>query len=189
MTASPDINLALIASRAEPDWADNWNFRAYLQQSVNPAEIDRVAMTLNTEVSGAIDCTQCGNCCREVYPFMLPADVSRLAEGLGESESALLSRMTPAEDGTVVFCQRPCPMLKEDKCTVYAHRPDDCREYPHLHKSDFLGGSIGVIENYGTCPIVFHVYNRMKTSFAYDASKDYIGDTDPEMTHGSSFGG
>jgi hypothetical protein len=36
---------------------------------------------------------------------------------------------------------------------------------------------------------VFNTLNHLKTLFAYDPAKDYIGDRDPEATHGSSFGG
>jgi Fe-S-cluster containining protein len=183
MPNSPPIetDLSVIAKRAEPDWADNWNFRAYLQQDVDPPTLDQTAQTVNAAVSVEIDCTTCGNCCREVYPYMTPADVERLALGMGTSKKEILSR-TKTEDGGIVFCEKPCPMLRENKCTVYDHRPDDCREYPHLDKPDFIGGSIGFIQNYGTCPIVYNVYSRLKSCFAYDANKDYIGDTDPENT-------
>ena len=180
-------NIELIASLAEPHWADNWNFRAYLQRNVHPVKIDEKAIETYLEVSSQIDCTSCGNCCREIYPHMTPADTTRLATGLGKSEVTLLKMTTQEDQETRVFCDRPCPLLKENKCTAYEIRPDDCREYPHLHKRDFLGGSIGTIENYGTCPIVFNTYKRLKSSFNYDPTVDYIGDSDPETTHGSLY--
>ena len=67
-------------------------------------------------------------------------------------------------------------MLKENKCTVYQHRPDDRREYPHLHTPDFFGRSAGVVENYGTCPIIFNVYRELKKSLSYNPENDYIGE-------------
>jgi uncharacterized protein len=179
MAKKLETRIEIISSLAEPHWADNWNFRAYLQQKVSPIEIDRAAQALAQEVSAKIDCTACGNCCREIYPHFTPADVSRLAAGLGQSEHDLKSTMR-GEGGASVFCASPCPMLKGSKCTVYEHRPDDCRDYPHLHKPDFLGGSIGTIENYGTCPIVFNVYGQLKEAFSYDPQTDYIGESDPE---------
>lgn len=181
MTDKLEISVAVIASLAEAHWADNWNFRAYLQQEVAPKDIDRAAQEICRDVSNKIDCTACGNCCREIYPHFRPADVTRLASGLGQSELELSKTMRDEGENTKVFCASPCPMLKQKKCTVYDYRPDDCREYPHLHKPDFLGGSIGTIENYGTCPIVFNVYGQLKRVFHYDPSADYIGDTDPEL--------
>ena len=178
--AKLETSIPVIASLAEPHWADNWNFRAYLQQEVDPGDIDRKVHEINTRVSAAIDCTKCGNCCREIHPNMTSQDLSQLTAGLGLKESDLDSKIRVEADGTAVFCESPCPMLKENKCTVYQHRPDDCREYPHLHKPDFLGGSVGVIENYGTCPIIFNVYRELKKSFSYNPENDYIGETNQE---------
>jgi Fe-S-cluster containining protein len=104
-----------------------------------------------------------------------------MAEGLKVTRKDFLKQTKSVDDGCVSFKSQPCPMLRENKCTVYQFRPRDCREYPHLDKPDFLAGSIGTIENYGTCPIIFNLYNRLKLSFAYDPAIDYIGDTDPEL--------
>ena len=181
LSAELETRIDVIAALAEPHWADNWNFRAYLEQNVDPIELDRAVKQLNHEISSKIDCTACGNCCREIYPHITGSDVTRLASGLGLSESEIAKKLSDDGHGGHVFCERPCPMLKENKCTVYNVRPDDCREYPHLHKDDFLGGSIGTIENYGTCPIIFNVYGHLKTKFSYDPTRDYIGDSDPEI--------
>ena len=175
-----ETDLVVIASNAEPHWSDNWNFRSYLKQNIDSVEIDRVALKITAEVSAKIDCTTCGNCCREVYPFMTAEDIDLLAEGTGKPRSEILAQ-TKIEDDLRVFCQAPCPMLKQNKCSVYRHRPVDCREYPHLDKSDFISRSIGHIQNYGTCPIVYNVLGQMKDCFSYDAQVDYIGDSDPEV--------
>lgn len=175
-----EIDLKVISSAAEPDWADNWNFRSYLIHNVDSTAIDNKALEIYRDVSSKIDCTSCGNCCREIYPLMTPEDVQLMANGLQISEAGLLKKTKPEDSKCVSFRELPCPMLKENKCTVYEYRPRDCREYPHLDKPDFIGGSIGTIENYGTCPIIYNVYNRLKTAFNYDPSKDYIGNTDPE---------
>lgn len=177
-----ETDIKTIASLAEPHWVDNWNFRAFLQQEVEPERLDAVVHALNREVAARIDCTACGNCCREIYPHFDPPDVTRLASGLGVSEGELRRSLRPEDDGTLVFCTQPCPLLKENKCTAYEHRPNDCRLYPHLDQEDFFGLSIGIIENYGTCPIIFNVYGRLKKKFPYDPAKDYIGDTDPLQT-------
>jgi Fe-S-cluster containining protein len=176
------IDLPLIASLAEPHWGDNWNFRAYLQQQVPPETIDAVAQQTYQEVSAQIDCTQCGQCCREVHPYLTTSEVALLTRGLAKEGRSMPTLRQDDETGQQVFCQKPCPLLKDNRCTAYGLRPEDCRGYPHLDRPDFLGGSVGFIENYGTCPLVFHTYARMKTRFSYDPAVDYIGDLDPELS-------
>ncbi|MCX6123144.1 MAG: YkgJ family cysteine cluster protein, partial [Proteobacteria bacterium] len=175
------IDLPEIAALAEPHWADNWNFRSYLQQKVSPETIDDVAQKTYREVAAQIDCTQCGQCCREIQPYLTAQDVLRLSGDPAASGNQMPLLRKDEESGLQVFCQKPCPMLKNNQCTAYDLRPDDCRSYPHLDRPDFLGGSVGFIENYGTCPIIFHTYGRMKTRFSYDSSTDYIGDSNPEQ--------
>jgi Fe-S-cluster containining protein len=175
-----EIRLEVIAASAEPTWADNWNFRSYLFQNVPSELVDQTVHTLNKEISSKIDCTKCGHCCREIQPFMDANDIAQMAEGLKETSEKILAQTKPEDHNCVSFLKKPCPMLKDNKCTVYQFRPRDCQEYPHLDKPDFLAGSVGTIENYGTCPIVFNVYNRLKTAFSYDPNIDYIGDSNPE---------
>ena len=54
------------------------------------------------------------------------------------------------------------PLLSDNCCTVYDHRPDDCRSYPHLHKDEFVFRLIQAVENCSVCPIVFNVFERLK---------------------------
>ena len=183
-----ETDLNIIASQAEIQWANNWNFRSYLQQEVSPESIDAKVAVINQDISSAIDCTACGNCCREIFPYMTDHDVTRLAQGLRISKKQLVGQ-TQEIEGERIFCQKPCPLLRNSKCTVYAHRPQDCRDYPHLDKPDFLAASVSMIENYRVCPIVFNVYNALKKSFDYKPTKNYIGDVDPETYHGSTFKG
>jgi Fe-S-cluster containining protein len=71
----------------------------------------------------------------------------------------------PADDNPskYVLNELPCPFLKDNLCSNYECRPQDCRSYPHLHKGGFVSRLWGVVENYGVCPIVFNVYERLKT--------------------------
>jgi Fe-S-cluster containining protein len=175
------FDLSALNELARDRWADNWNFRAFLQKSVDPDEIDRRVHALNAEVSARIDCTTCGNCCREIFPYLSGKDVGRLARGCGLRSDEFRARyLKRTQDGEEVFNTVPCPMLAGTRCGVYTTRPDDCRGYPHLHKPDFLGRSVGVIENYRICPIIYNVYERLKAVFPYDPAVDYIGDDEVE---------
>jgi Fe-S-cluster containining protein len=57
----------------------------------------------------------------------------------------------------------PCGFLQEQGCSVYDSRPDDCRSFPHLHKREFRSRLIGVIENCSICPIVYNVFEGLKS--------------------------
>ncbi len=179
-------DLKIIAELAEANWADNWNFRSFLQKEVDPKVIDETVQALNSKVSGEIDCTVCANCCRELQPHLEEKDVARVAAALDLSVMQTKKRyLVKDPDRSYRFSSKPCPLLSGTKCSIYKSRPADCSEYPHLNKPDFLGGSIGVIENYRVCPIVYNVYEQLKTKFPYNPTVDYIGDTDPESFTGS----
>ncbi len=179
-------DLKSIAEKAEANWADNWNFRSFLQHEIDPVVIDETVQELNRTVSAAIDCTVCANCCRELQPHLEEKDVWRVASALNLSVMQTKKRhLVKDPDRSYRFSTKPCPLLSGTKCSIYQARPTDCSEYPHLHKADFLGGSIGVIENYRVCPIVYNVYEQLKTKFHYDHTFDYIGDSDPEAFTGS----
>jgi hypothetical protein len=67
----------------------------------------------------------------------------------------------PKGEGSV-YRSRPCPVLQDNLCTVYDHRPGDCRSYPHLHKREFVFRMNQAFSNCFVCPIVFNVYEGLK---------------------------
>ncbi|MBI3601004.1 MAG: YkgJ family cysteine cluster protein [Nitrospinae bacterium] len=36
------------------------------------------------------------------------------------------------DEGEQYFKNLPCSFLKDNKCTIYEDRPDDCREFPPI---------------------------------------------------------
>ncbi len=176
-----ETDLKTIERLAEEHWAENWNFRAYLKQHEAPARVDAVVHQLNAEIAPKIDCTACANCCKSISPYLTDADVERVAARLKLDASELVRlHLDPAIEDRHVFRSMPCPLLKGGRCGVYEDRPDDCASFPHLHKPDFVEYSISTIENYRVCPIIFNVYEALKTRFAFDPAVDYIGDVDQE---------
>jgi Fe-S-cluster containining protein len=175
-----ETDLRRIAAAARANWADNWNFRAFLRKSIDPAVLDGTVQRLNAAVSAGIDCRTCANCCREIFPILDDADVDRLASHHGVTRAAFDAEHLRPIGAARAFNAQPCPMLQADGCCgVYAARPDDCRSYPHLHKDDFLSRSVGVIENYRICPIIYNVYERLKRAFpGYDRGNDYTDEDD-----------
>ncbi|HOW68298.1 MAG TPA: YkgJ family cysteine cluster protein [Candidatus Paceibacterota bacterium] len=81
-------------------------------------------------------CTRCGECCRIPGQIHLTeVDISRLAAFLGFSEHDFIQRhIDLAQDRKNLVIKGnpdlPCPYLKDNQCSVYAARPEQCRNYP-----------------------------------------------------------
>ncbi|MDX8430351.1 MAG: YkgJ family cysteine cluster protein [Candidatus Algichlamydia australiensis] len=81
-------------------------------------------------------CTECGGCCTGSpgYVWLEEKDIEALISYLKISRSAFLRRYTRQvgkrisllEDSTTF----DCVFLKENRCTVYAARPKQCRTFP-----------------------------------------------------------
>jgi hypothetical protein len=145
---------------------ENWEFREFLKGlDVEVQEFDAIVHKHHEEVSSQIDCRACANCCREASPVLTEPDMSRLAAALGVSAPALVERyLEPDEHETAgfVFRDAPCPFLSDNLCAVYESRPKDCRSYPHPQDEEMAFHLIQVVENCSICPIVYHVFERMK---------------------------
>ena len=156
----------VVAKLAEEREDQNWRFRSFLKGvDLDIEELDAIVHRHYEAVSSQIDCCACGNCCREMLPVLLTSDVARLAVGLNLSEAQTIDRFLVSEDQkeTLTFNKKPCPLLSGNRCTAYASRPDDCRSFPHLNKEGFVFRLIQAVENYSICPIVFNVFERLKT--------------------------
>ncbi|MEO8400095.1 MAG: YkgJ family cysteine cluster protein [Ignavibacteriaceae bacterium] len=145
---------------------ENLRFRIYLKGK-DSNRIDKIVHRLNLEISGKIDCTKCGNCCKKISPSLNEKEIVRISERINFSPEAVKEKYIEISDGEQFFKDRPCNFLHENKCSIYTDRPGDCREYPFLHKKFFISRLIGVIENYSICPIVFNVFERLKTELRF----------------------
>ena len=165
----PDIEqIRELASEREEE---NWAFRERLKGSDTPfEEIDREARALYRRYSSEIDCTECGNCCKEMTPVLKGADIRRISGSLGLSVREVRERyLRYDEDGDITFHAKPCPFLSDNICTIYESRPDCCRSFPHLHEDGFLYRMDQALKNCPVCPIVFHVCEDLKEKFGHDS--------------------
>lgn len=166
-------DLALMSRLAKGREGENWNFRWFLKQTDRShREIDGIVHALWREVSRQIDCTRCANCCRLLKPYLSPQDVKRLSRHLRISGALFETRyLKPAKEGDEdgrPFAVRPCPFLREGRCTVYPARPSVCRSYPNLHKPGFVSRATQAFTNCAVCPVVFNVYEGLKRELAAD---------------------
>lgn len=145
---------------------ENFDFRAFLKGQ-DPDKIDRIVHRLNREISSRIDCTNCGNCCDKLQPYIKDRDISKLSEKLNMTPDQIEDKYIESDQFDKHFKNLPCSFLKNKKCTIYNDRPEDCHSYPHLHKKGFTSRLLGVIENYSICPIVFNVYEHLKEELLF----------------------
>ena len=69
-------------------------------------------------------CRQCGTCCRFKTVPVTADDIRRL-ESAGYTDFVLTK-----PELSLRRVNGRCVFVKDDKCTVYEHRPNVCREYP-----------------------------------------------------------
>lgn len=79
-------------------------------------------------------CTECGECCRRPGVVVLASDeMEAIAAHLGVSVQTLIEECAIEPRGDVWWIRlrnNPCPLLVEDRCSVHAVKPRQCRAYP-----------------------------------------------------------
>jgi hypothetical protein len=164
-------DLSIIAQQAERLRADYEAFGYYIdfiweRENRSDAELDRLVDEIAAEVIPQIDCTTCANCCRSLRVGLTPDDVPPLVEALRLPPERVIAVYVDQEAGAQqdewgVFRCSPCALLHNKLCTVYAHRPQSCRDYPAL-TPDFRWLYGEIARGAGLCPIIFNVIERLK---------------------------
>jgi Fe-S-cluster containining protein len=144
---------------------DDAQYRLLLEAcDLSTEDIDAIVRKHYREVSGEIECRECGNCCKVFRPTLTPKDISRLARCLKIPEEDfkreyLVGYRSGKEHA---FNLTPCPFLVDNACTVYSDRPDACRLYPSLPRAGFVSRLDRAFSSCSVCPIVYNVYERVK---------------------------
>lgn len=143
-------NLEQIAKQKE---AENIAFAGYLKKQ-DLRKIDEIVHRLNEKVAAQIDCLECGNCCHNLRPVATD-EVLRL---FVEPENMEQYRYAMS------FA---CKNLDGKKCTIYLERPEECREYPYMHRDRYVERTHEIFQNYEICPIVFNVFELLKKELGW----------------------
>lgn len=149
---------------------EDWRFRSYIKGYLDWSDtrLDGLVNEIAQEVTEAIDCKACGNCCRLMVIGVTNADIPRLARALGLTKEDFEARYVTANDpGEKFITESPCPFMDGCLCSVYEDRPKDCREYPHLHKTGFRSRTFGVIGGLEICPIVYNTWELLKEELPF----------------------
>jgi Fe-S-cluster containining protein len=160
-------DISLIARYSRHNEAQDYRFRTFLKVEcdLSNKKLDSIVQETTDEVWRQIDCTTCANCCKTLQIIVDDADIRRLSARLGMSFPSFSKKyVLVAEDKTKYFASTPCVFLGADnRCTVYEDRPQACRDFPYLHSDGFRNRTFMMIDNCNTCPIVFNVWQRLKS--------------------------
>lgn len=163
-----EINLEKIQNLARQRKEENAQFKLLLK-NIPTKKVDGLVHSLNREVSAAMDCTACGNCCKQLEPPVDQAEINRLAILKGMDTNSFEKKYLGKEINTGIQflkCQ-PCIFLQTNTCGIYEQRPASCADYPHLHQPNFKFRWKSVMANYALCPIVFNVVEQLKEKLNY----------------------
>src|SRR5580692_8687873 len=150
-------DLSIIAAAALTRESENFRFKDFLRAN-DPEKIDAIVHRLNETITPAIDCTACGNCCRSLMIHTTPEEHERLAARANiPVRTWEAQHIETSLQGTTILNTMPCPFLTGSRCSVYQDRFQECREFPHLHRSHFNDRLFSTLMYYGTCPIIYNV--------------------------------
>jgi len=129
-----------------------------------PGKVDEAFQNLHEEVFAAVNCLDCGNCCKSLGPKLNSADIRRISSVLRIKATEFEAKyLRVDEDDDFVFSKMPCVFLDSDNtCKIYEDRPRACREYPHTDQRHMHKVLDITLKNMSTCPAVFEIVERLK---------------------------
>ena len=106
---------------------------------VPPRNLKTISAQVEDSVWERTDCLSCANCCKTMTPTFNQRDQRRIAAHLGLSVEDFRKKWLRKERGAAgdwINRSEPCQFLdlQDNKCSIYAVRPDDCAGFPHLGK-------------------------------------------------------
>ncbi len=158
-----ETNLDIIAAEAVLKEEENDHFLHFMKRQ-DSAITDPLAHEINDKVSAAIDCTQCGNCCKTLVINVTDEEVVQLSDDLHLPQTEIQERYIETSLAGKHFINTvPCAFLAGSICSIYQYRFTECRDFPHLHKPGFKERLLGTLLHYGRCPIIYNVVEEMKS--------------------------
>lgn len=156
------IDLKVIETQSKLKADEFTSFKTAVKQ-IPLSKFDEIAHPIVEEITSQIDCTHCGNCCRYQEPGVSEEEIIILAEQKNISTESFKEQFIATDKENISFlCVQPCTFLDGNKCSIYSFRPNSCADFPGLHRPRLKWRMKQVEENYGICPIVFNVVERLK---------------------------
>jgi uncharacterized protein len=162
MQTELQTNLTKISQLAIELTKENEVFVSHLKQ-FNSNELDVTVGRLNNTISPAIDCTQCGNCCKSLMIVVEENEADAVAKELNISRKSFEEKyIEKGNNGMMLVNKIPCHFLNEHKCTIYEHRFGGCKEFPAMHLPNFKERLFTTFMHYDRCPIIFNIVEQLK---------------------------
>ena len=155
-----------IKAKAHNASVQNKKFFNRLKRST-PKNLDEVTHQLHQEVFEYTDCLKCANCCKTTSPIFYERVIERASKQLHIRPAEFTEKFLRVdEDKDYVLKSSPCTFLQEDNtCSIYEHRPNACREYPHTNRKKFYQILELTYKNTFVCPAVFDIVEKLKKAF------------------------
>jgi len=125
--------------------------------------LDTMAIKMNNETFGEMDCRSCANCCKTMTPTYTKTDIKRISAHVNMTTEEYKDKYLYQDDsGDWMHYNLPCHFLGQDNlCTIYEIRPVDCRGFPHTHTKNFLNSATVNIQNISYCPATLRIVEKM----------------------------
>lgn len=142
---------------------ENSNFLGRLRKKP-PKNLDVAMEQLHDEVFGRTNCLNCANCCKTTGPLFTDTDIARIARHLRMKPGAFIATyLRIDEENDYVLQELPCSFLNRDnRCSIYEHRPKACREFPHTNRKKFHQIGALTLKNVAICPAAYEIVEEMK---------------------------
>jgi Fe-S-cluster containining protein len=148
--------------------AENDRFRVFVQER-NNEQIDSMVSQLNEAISPRINCTSCGNCCKSLMVLISEEEANNLSAHLRQPRASFDEQyLEKGSNGLMIMNRMPCHFLSDNKCTVYEHRFEGCKEFPALHLPNFKKRLFTTFMHYERCPIIFNVVEELKNQMSFE---------------------
>ncbi len=102
-------------------------------------------------------------------------EADSLSSHLGQSRKTFDEQyLEKGSNGLMIMNRMPCHFLSDNKCTVYEHRFEGCKEFPALHLPNFKTRLFTTFMHYERCPIIFNVVEQLKDEMSFERGEDEL---------------
>jgi hypothetical protein len=152
---------------------ENDRFKVFVKET-NREQVDELVFQLDKTISPQISCTDCGNCCKSLMVLINDAEADNLSAHLGQSRTEFDKEyLEKGSNGLMIMNRMPCPFLSDNKCSVYEHRFEGCKEFPALHLPNFKERLFTTFMHYERCPIIFNVVEQLKDEMGFERDNNF----------------
>ncbi len=142
------------------------SFRQFLNKTEKntPKGIDQLTPVLAKEVWAEVDCLSCANCCKKMTPTFTEKDLKRISAHFKQTPEEFKKQWLKKDSNKdLVNKTQPCQFLnlEDNKCSIYAIRPEDCSGFPHLTKRKWEEYAYIHKQNIDYCPATFRLVEKM----------------------------